>query len=77
MKRFLIVFGALAAAAAAAHAGGLSDAIVEMTPPAPADDMVAPAEGSLPGWVIPVALLALMVGVAVSGGEDEGGEYDR
>lgn len=73
MKRFLIVFGTLVAAAAAAHAGGLSDVVVEMAPPAPVEE-VAPASGSIPGWVIPLAIIGLMVGLAASGSDDDDDE---
>lgn len=55
-----------------ASAGGLSDAIVEA--PVIVEDPVeaAPAGGSVPGWVIPVAIVALLIGVASSSDDDDG-----
>lgn len=54
-----------------ALAGGLSDAIVE-TPVVVEDPVeVEPAGGSLPGWVIPAAIVALLIGIASSGSDDD------
>ena len=75
-KTFLIAGGALLAAGAA-YAGGLGDSIVEMVPAAPVEPMAEDNGSSIPGWVIPVAILALMVGLAASGSEEDGGDiYD-
>lgn len=57
--------------AGAAYAGGLSDAITETVPMAPMDDAVASEGGSLPSWVIPAAIVAILIGVAVSSGDDD------
>lgn len=61
MKLFWLFFGLVMVAGISAYAGGLSDAIVEMVPTdvAPADN-----DGSLPGWVMPVVILAGLIGVA-------------
>ena len=72
MKRTLFIAGGILLAAGAAYAGGLADTIVEMTPPAPAEPM-ADSSGSLPSWVIPVVILGLMIGLATTGGDDDGG----
>ena len=72
MKRTLLIAGGILLAAGAAYAGGLSDTIVEMAPPAPVDP-VADAGGSVPGWVIPVVIIGLLIGLASSTTEDDGG----
>ncbi|WP_333712815.1 hypothetical protein [Yoonia sp.] len=60
---------ALVAAGSVAQAGGLSDQIMEA--PVVQDPVeVAPAAGSIPGWVIPLAIIGLMVGIASSGDSD-------
>ena len=69
MKRFLIILGALMAAGAAAYAGGLADALVEAVPTDP--QPVAEPGSSLPAWVIPAVIIALLVGFAVAGDDDE------
>ena len=68
MKKFWIILGALIVAGVSAYAGGLADAITETAPV-----MVAPAEPepSLPGWVIPAAIIGILIGVAVLGGDDD------
>ena len=68
MTKFWVVLSALLVAGVAAYAGGLSDAITETVP-----EMTAPvaAESSVPTWVIPVAVLALLAGLALSSGDDE------
>ena len=68
MKKTLLIVGGILLAAGAAYAGGLSDQIVEMTPPAPAP--MADESGSLPGWVIPVAIIGLLIGIASMGSDD-------
>lgn len=68
MKKFWVVLGALIVAGVSAYAGGLAEAITE-TVPVMAEPMEA--EPSLPGWVIPAAVIALLIGVAVSGGDDD------
>lgn len=67
-KLLLTGAGFLCVAAVAAYAGGLADAVVEaepviMTPDEP--------DGSLPGWVLPVALIALLVGAAALASDDD------
>ncbi|MEL7180508.1 MAG: hypothetical protein AAFN63_11815 [Pseudomonadota bacterium] len=54
----------------AASAGGLADEIVE-APVAVADPVEAAPASSIPGWVIPVAILALIVGVVASSDDDD------
>ncbi len=71
MKKTLLIVGGLVLAAGAAYAGGLGDTIVEMAPPAPVEPMADSNDGSLPGWVIPLAIVGLLIGLAVSG-DDEG-----
>ena len=62
----LITSVALAAAIASpAFAGGFSNEIVEQ-PVVTVQPAPAPARGSLPGWVIPAAVLAALVAVAVN-----------
>ena len=74
--KILTVAGLALAVAPPAFAGGFSDEIVEpvvTVQPAP-----APVRGSLPGWVIPAAVLAALVAVAVNNddndNEDDTGE---
>lgn len=57
---------AIALSGTAASAGGLADQIIEA--PVVVEDPVDvdPVAGSLPGWVIPAAIVAVLVGVAVS-----------
>lgn len=68
MKVFLTIFGALTVTAVSVYAGGLSDALVETAPIVMAPDEPS---SSLPGWVIPVAVVALLAGVAVLAGDDD------
>ena len=68
MKKFAIVLGALVVAGVSAYAGGLADAITE-TVPVMAEPMEA--KPSLPSWVIPAAIIAVLVGVAVLGDDDD------
>lgn len=68
MKLFLTIFGGLTVAAVSVYAGGLSDALVETAPVIMAPDEES---GSLPGWVIPVAVVALLAGAAVLAGDDD------
>lgn len=67
MNKFWIILGALLVAGVSAYAGGLADAITETAP------MVEPvaAESSVPSWLIPAAIALVLIGVAVSGGDDE------
>ena len=58
----------------AVQAGGMAEQIMEA--PVVADPVeVAPATGSVPGWVIPVAILAVLIGVASS--SDSDGENEK
>lgn len=68
MTKFWIILSALIVAGVSAYAGGLSDAITEAAPA-----MAAPAdpESSIAAWVIPVILVALLAGVALSGDDDD------
>lgn len=68
MKKFAVALSALVLASGTAYAGGLAEAIEE-TPPV----VVEPMEPtpSLPGWVIPAAIIALLIGVAVASDDDE------
>lgn len=68
LKTALTAVTAIAFSASVASAGGLADQIVE-TVEEPME--VAPAESSVPGWVIPVAIVALLIGVAASGDDDD------
>jgi hypothetical protein len=67
MNKFWIVLGALLVAGVSAYAGGLADAITETVP------MVEPVaqESRLPGWLIPAAIVVLLVGVAVASNDDD------
>ncbi len=69
MKLFLTILGCASVAAVSAYAGGLADAVVETTP-----QVMSPNEpsGSVPGWVVPVAIAALLVGAAVLSNDDDG-----
>lgn len=67
MTKFWIILGTLVVAGASAYAGGLADAIVETVP---TDVEPMAADSSLPGWVIPAAIVALLIGVAVLGDDD-------
>lgn len=70
MNKFWIILGALLVAGVSAYAGGLADAITETVPMA---DPVA-AESSLPSWVIPAAIIAVLIGVAVASSDDDDGD---
>jgi hypothetical protein len=68
-KLFVASLAALVSTGAAVQAGGLSDQIMEA--PVVEDPVeVAPAAGSIPGWVIPLAILGVIVGVASSSDGD-------
>jgi phosphate/sulfate permease len=73
MKLFLTIFCTATIAALSAYAGGLGDAILETAPVVMAPDQSA--SGSVPSWVVPVAIIAVLVGAAVlsSDGDDSGG----
>ncbi len=68
MKLFFTIFGTVMVAAVAAYAGGLADAIVETAPV-----IMTPEEpsGSVPSWVIPATIIAVLVGAAVLAGDDD------
>ena len=68
MKKFWVVLGALIVAGVSAYAGGLADAITE-TVPVMAEPMEA--EPSLPAWVIPAAIIGILIGVAVLADDDD------
>lgn len=76
IKATLTAATAIALSGTAATAGGLADEIVEA--PVVVEDPVevAPAAGSIPGWVIPVAVVALFVGLASRDSGDSGGESE-
>lgn len=60
---------ALVSTGSVAQAGGLSDQIMEA--PVVEDPVeVAPESGSIPGWVIPLAILGVVIGVASSSDGD-------
>ena len=75
MKKTFLIAGGVLLAAGAAYAGGLGNTIVEIVPSEP---MAEESGSSVPGWVIPVAILALMVGLASSSSDDDDGRdiYD-
>ncbi|EBA11722.1 hypothetical protein [Roseobacter sp. CCS2] len=68
MKKFWVILGALIVAGVSAYAGGLADAITE-TVPVMADPVEA--ESSVPAWVIPAAIIAVLIGVAVLADDDD------
>jgi len=70
MNKLWIISGALIVAGVSAYAGGLANAITETAPM-----MVEPAEAesSLPGWVIPAAIIGVLIGVAVLSDDDDDG----
>jgi hypothetical protein len=76
IKATLTAATAIALSGTAATAGGLADEIVEA--PVVVEDPVevAPAAGSIPSWVIPVAVVALFVGLASRDSGDSGGESE-
>ncbi|WP_411890178.1 hypothetical protein [Yoonia sp. SDW83-1] len=68
MKLLLAGSGILIIAAVSAYAGGLADAVVETQPIVMSPDEPS---GSVPSWVIPVAIIAVLAGVAVLSGDDD------
>ncbi|PJI91615.1 hypothetical protein BC777_0447 [Yoonia maricola] len=68
MKKFWVILGALVVAGVSAYAGGLADAITE-TVPVIAEPVEA--DSSVPGWVIPAAIIAVLIGVAVLADDDD------
>ncbi|MFG5383228.1 hypothetical protein [Yoonia sp. R2-816] len=68
MKLLLAGSGILMIAAVSAYAGGLADAVVETQPIVMSPDEPS---GSVPSWVIPVAIIAVLAGVAVLSGDDD------
>ncbi|MGJ8588764.1 MAG: hypothetical protein ACSHXW_11470 [Yoonia sp.] len=70
MNKFWIVLGALLVAGVSAYAGGLADAITETVPMA--EPMAA--ESSVPSWLIPAAIVLVLVGVAVASSDDDDDE---
>ena len=71
MKLFLAFLGILMIAAVSAVAGGLADAVVETVPVVITPDE---SEGSLPAWVVPAAIVAALIGVAVLSNDGDGGD---
>ena len=71
MKLFLAFLGILMIAAVSTVAGGLADAVVETVPVVISPDE---SEGSLPGWVVPAAIVAALIGVAVLSNDGDGGD---
>lgn len=71
MKVFLACFGTVMIAAVSAYAGGLADTVLETAPIVMTPDQ---PRNSVPNWVIPVAIVALLLGAAsLSGNDDDGG----
>ena len=67
MKKLLLTAGGFIAAASAAVAGGLADAVMETE-----IIEVAPERGgSLPGWVIPLAIVGIVIAIASSSDDDD------
>lgn len=67
-KLLLAGSGILIIAAVSAYAGGLADALVESEPVVMTPDEPS---GTVPSWVIPVAIIALLAGAAVLSGDDD------
>jgi hypothetical protein len=74
MKLFTAVLGASTVTAISAYAGGVADMIVETAPV-----IMEPTEAagsSAPSWVIPVVIIAALIGAAaLSGDDDDSGAY--
>ncbi|MEJ8563200.1 hypothetical protein QTO30_19615 [Yoonia sp. GPGPB17] len=70
IKTGVSAIAALALTGTAVSAGGLADEIVE-APVAVEDPVAAAPASSVPGWVIPVAILALVIGVVASSDDDD------
>ncbi|SIT77121.1 hypothetical protein SAMN05421665_0502 [Yoonia rosea] len=73
MNKFWIILGALLVAGVSAYAGGLADAITETAPMAEP----AAAGSSVPSWVIPAAIIAVLIGVAVASNDDDDDDDGR
>jgi hypothetical protein len=67
MKLFTAVLGTSTIAAISAYAGGVADAIVETAPV-----IMEPTQtgSSGPSWVIPVIIIAALIGAAALSGDD-------
>lgn len=66
MKAFLLSVTVAAITATSALAGGLADEVVQ----APIIEVAPEPTGSLPGWVIPLAIVGLVIAVASSSDGD-------
>lgn len=67
MKKFLLLTGGLVAAASAAVAGGLANAVIESEV-----IEVVPETGSGFGWIIPILIVGILV--ALASGDDSSSE---
>jgi len=67
MKKFLLLTGGLVAAASAAVAGGLANAVIESEV-----IEVVPETGSGFGWIIPILIVGILV--ALASGDDTSSE---
>ncbi|PJI92580.1 hypothetical protein BC777_1435 [Yoonia maricola] len=75
IKAGIAAISALVLTGTAASAGGLADEIVE-APVVVEDPVEAAPASSVPGWVIPVAILALVIGVVASSDNDDDDDDD-
>ena len=66
MKAFMLSVAVAAVTATPALAGGLADEVVE----APIIEVTPEPTGSLPNWVIPLAIVGIVIAVASSGDDD-------
>lgn len=73
MKLFTTIFGVSTVAAFSAYAGGVANMIVE-TAPAIMEPTDA-AGSSAPSWVIPVIIIAALIGAAAMSGDDNNSGY--
>ena len=71
MKSTLSAAAAIVLTGSAASAGGLANEIVEAPVVVENPVEVAPAGSSVPSWVIPVAIVALLIGIASSDSDDD------
>lgn len=70
MLKGIVTTGLAAAMATGASAGGFSDEIIE---PIEIIEVAGP-DGSLPGWVIPAAVVIALLALAANSGTGGGGE---
>ena len=67
MKKLLLSAAIATVTATSALAGGLADEVVE----APIIEVAPEPAGSLPGWVIPLAIVGLVIAVASSSDDED------